>query len=84
MEALDAPNKSEEVKVSEWVVTLLITAVPLLGLIMLFVWGFGGNTNPNKANWAKAALIMYAVLTGLYFLFILTFGAAFMAAGGFD
>jgi len=61
---------------SEWVITLLITAIPLVGLIMLFVWAFGSDTNANKANWAKALLIWYAILLVIYLLIFMLFGAA--------
>ena len=37
---------------------------------MLFVWGFGSNTQPSKANWAKAALIMMGIGIVLSFLFL--------------
>ncbi len=64
------------VKTSDWVLTLFIAAIPLVGLIMLFVWGFGSSTNPNKANWAKALLIWYAILLVIYFFIALVFGVA--------
>ena len=32
--------------VGEWMLTLLILALPLVNIIMLFVWAFGGGTNP--------------------------------------
>jgi hypothetical protein len=64
------------IKLGEWFVTLLIAAIPLVGLIMLFVWSFGGGTNLNKANWAKATLIWVAILTVLYILFFALFGFA--------
>ncbi len=64
------------VKTSDWVLTLFIAAIPLVGLIMLFVWGFGSSTNPNKANWAKALLIWYAILFVLYVFIALIFGLA--------
>lgn len=68
----------------DWVVTMLITFIPMVGFIMLFVWGFSDSANPNKKNWARAALIMLAVSTVLYFLiFVLIFGTM-MAAGGFE
>lgn len=68
----------------DWVVTLLITLIPMVGFIMLFVWGFSDSANPNKRNWARAALIMLAVTTVLYFIiFGLIFGTM-MAAGGFE
>ena len=41
------------VTVGDWVLTYLIAAIPLIGLVMLFVWAFGNDTNPNKANWQK-------------------------------
>jgi succinate dehydrogenase/fumarate reductase cytochrome b subunit len=65
------------VKTGDWFVTLLIAAIPVVGLIMLFVWAFGGGTNPSKANWAKAALIWFAVIIVFYILIALIFGAAF-------
>ena len=64
------------VSIQEWVITLIIAAIPIIGFIMLFVWGFGSSTNENKANFAKAALIVYAIMIGLYLVFILIFGAA--------
>jgi len=68
------------VKTGEWVLTLLITAIPLVGFIMLFVWAFGSGTNESKANWAKATLIWFAIVIGLYALIALMFGAAFLSA----
>jgi hypothetical protein len=64
------------VTMGDWFVTLLITAIPLVGLIMLFVWAFSGGTNINKANWAKAALIWAAIITILYILIFAVFGFA--------
>ena len=68
----------------EWVITLLITLIPMVGFIMLFVWGFSDSANPNKKNWARAALIMLAVSTVLYFILFGLFFGSMMAAGGFE
>jgi len=35
---------------------------------MLFVWGFGSNTNENKKNFARAGLIMTAIMLVLYLI----------------
>ena len=45
------------VGVGDWFVSILITSIPIVNIILLFVWAFGSNTNPSKANWAKAMLI---------------------------
>jgi purine-cytosine permease-like protein len=68
------------VKTGEWVVTLLIMSIPVVGFVMLFVWAFGSGTNESKANWAKAALIWFAVIIGIYMLFAVIFGAALLSA----
>lgn len=70
---------SSVMSLKDWVITLIIASIPLVGFIMLFVWGFGSGTNVNKSNFAKAALIMYAIMIGLYILFMMMFGAALMS-----
>ena len=55
--------------IGDWIITSIILAIPIVGFVMLFVWGFGSNTQPSKANWAKASLIMI----GISFLFIILF-----------
>ena len=64
--------------VGDWILTLFITAIPLIGLVMLFVWAFGSGDNPNKTNYAKGALILYAIMIGIYLVIVIMFGAAFM------
>jgi len=57
----------------EWVITILLTAIPIVGIILLFVWAFGDGENPNKKNWAKANLltvvIVFATVIGLSMAF---------------
>lgn len=50
------------VKVGDWMIATLIVGIPLVGLIMLFVWAFGKDVNENKKNWAKANLIWFAIM----------------------
>jgi hypothetical protein len=68
------------VKTGEWVLTFLITAIPIIGIIMLFVWAFGSKTNESKANWAKATLIWFAILISIYIFFVFIIGATLFAA----
>ena len=55
--------------IGDWVITSLIVAIPIVGFVMLFVWGFGSNTQPSKANWAKATLIMIGISIVIFLLF---------------
>lgn len=50
-------NLEGVVTLGEWMVTLLVAAIPIVNIVMLFVWAFGANTKQSKANWAKASLI---------------------------
>lgn len=80
MENQQAPVMS----VKDWLITTLICAIPLVGFIMLFVWAFGSEGNPNRANWAKAALIWMVIVTVLVFLLWGTIAAIFIGSGGMD
>ena len=56
-------NSNEPISMGEWVLTILLTAIPCICIIMLFVWAFGDtkNTKPSKSNYAKASLIWMAI-----------------------
>ncbi|NCC71966.1 MAG: hypothetical protein EOM06_01095 [Sphingobacteriia bacterium] len=70
------------VTTGDWVLTMLITAIPIVGIIMLFVWAFSSGTNPSKANWAKAALIWMVIGIVIVILFSWIFGTAFLSFFG--
>ena len=61
----------------DWIITFIVLAIPLVNIVMLFVWGFSSSTNPNKSNFCKAYLILALVAIVLFFLFG---GLAFMSA----
>lgn len=70
--------KNESLSLSDWLITLLITAIPFVGFIMLFVWAFSNNIPSSKANWAKATLILLAIGIALAIIILAIFGAAFL------
>jgi len=72
-------NNAPVIRVGEWVLTILLLAIPIVNLVLLFVWGFGGGANPSKANFAKASLIWMAIGIVLTIIFYATFGAAMFA-----
>ncbi len=72
-------EKAEVMKLGEWVVTILITMIPLVNLVMLFVWSFSKGENPNKRNWARANLIWMGVSIIIAILIISSIVALFSA-----
>ena len=79
---METQSQAQVLTVKDWIITILITSIPLVGFIMLFVWAFGSNENPNKANWAKASLIWVAIGMVLAFLLWGTIAAIIFGSGG--
>ena len=44
----------------QWVLTMIVFMIPLVNIIMLFVWAFVRG-NPNRANFCKALLLIYLI-----------------------
>jgi len=84
METIESSNQ-KPMSVKDWLITLLLMAIPVVGIVLLFVYAFGNNENVNKQNWAKAQLIMIGIVLALVIFCLLVFGsifAALMAAKG--
>jgi heme/copper-type cytochrome/quinol oxidase subunit 2 len=77
---LPVPQNERVMSVKDWLITSLILCIPLVGIIMLFVWAFGGDVNKNKQNYAKASLIFVAIAFVVYILIAIVFVSIFAAA----
>jgi hypothetical protein len=81
--AIAAPDQPEKpLTTGEWFVTLLILALPIVGLVMYFVWGFGTTGNVGRRNFCRAALIWLGIglaLGILTMIAILIFGGTLAA-----
>jgi hypothetical protein len=72
----------QPISLGEWMVTILLCAIPIVNIVMLFIWGFSSDTQPSKANWAKASLIWLGIFIVFYILvFMIIFGG--MAASSY-
>lgn len=78
-QAVAAKPPSQSVPITEWIITFFLLAIPLLNIILLFIWSFSSDTNPSKANFAKAYLIILLIFFALTALFAMLFGAALWA-----
>jgi len=45
----------------EFTLMELIARIPIVNLVMFCVWGFGGDGNENKRNWARSRLIWLGI-----------------------
>jgi len=56
-----------------------LSAIPIVGFIMLMVWAFGGSVNLNKKNYARAILLLSLIgVTIWIFIFIIGLAAESM------
>jgi len=75
-------NEHKIPSVGDWMITLLILTVPVVNFIALLYWAFSSDTNPVKANFAKAALVWGLIIVVLWVLFLGALVGAFMGALG--
>jgi len=64
------------VTIKEWVIVFILSAIPIVNIVMIFIWAFGGNANKSIENWAKASLLLFVfsiVLFGIIALFAVVF-----------
>ena len=45
----------------DWFITYIVAMIPVVGMIMLFVWAFSNDTNPNRKNYCRAKLIVVGI-----------------------
>lgn len=45
----------------EWMWSLFLAGIPVIGLIALFVWAFGSSAKVSKRSFARAALLWAAI-----------------------
>jgi Na+/phosphate symporter len=63
----------QPMSIGDWLITFLITMIPLVGFIMMFVWAFGDGSHPSKKTWAQAYLIMIVIVIVLMIIFFTLF-----------
>ena len=67
--------------IGDWVVTRIILALPLVGLIMLLVWALSSDTHPSKKTYCQSTHVFAGcVIAVLLFVGIICGGFAAVAA----
>lgn len=66
---LPGSQGAEVMTTGQFMISILLSGIPLLGFILLLVWAFSKNTNPNKRNWARAQLLFVLIAFILVIVF---------------
>lgn len=56
-----ANNMAPIIKTSVYFWNILVMFIPGINLVMLLIWSFSENLNPNRRNFARAALIWMGI-----------------------
>jgi preprotein translocase subunit SecF len=75
----DNSMSSETVSLGDWILTMILSSIPIVGLIMILVWAFGGGAKPSKKNYARALIIMAIIGIVLGIISSILFAGAFAA-----
>lgn len=73
-------GEQSPVSLGDWMLTYLLMIIPVINIVLLFVWAFGNNTHPSKANWAKANLIWLVIFIVFYMFVFVVLGFGFWKA----
>ena len=64
--------------VGDWLITMILLGIPLVGLVMLLYWSLSSTGNLNRRNYCLATLVIVAVVLLLFIIFALFGGLAML------
>lgn len=71
-------------KTGQWMLTIFLTGIPLVGFILLLVWAFSSDTNPSKSAWARATLLWGVIISVIYVFIYVLLVVIMGLSNGFD
>jgi heme/copper-type cytochrome/quinol oxidase subunit 2 len=63
--------------VLQWFGTFLLMFIPVVNIVLLFIWIFSKKVNRNKRNWALASLFIFVIIIILLIIMYAVFVAYF-------
>jgi hypothetical protein len=63
---VDGHADTRPMTVGEWMLTLLVLAIPLVNFVMYLVWAFSGTGNVNRRNFCRASICWVLIIVGLW------------------
>jgi len=79
-ESTTLPANQQPLTYKQWALNIFLAGLPLIGIILLLVWGLGNDGNIHRKSWAKGMLLIYAIVIVLRVLFFIRFGSIFAMA----
>ncbi|MHC4580698.1 MAG: hypothetical protein ACYS14_04525 [Planctomycetota bacterium] len=73
--------RNSPMSVGEWMITLLVLAIPLVNLIMYLYWALSTSGNVNRKNFCIASILWFFIVMGIAMVFSLLVGGLALIAG---
>ena len=70
-------KNQDTLSVGDWMIVLLLISIPVVNIVMLFIWALSSEANETKSNFAKAALMWFVVSVILWFVFFASLASIF-------
>ena len=55
-------QETRPMTIRDWMITLLVLAIPLVNIIMYLVWACGSSGNVNRKTFCQASLIWFLII----------------------
>ncbi|MGK0465854.1 hypothetical protein [Clostridium sp.] len=62
--------------VGQWLVTMLVMGIPIVGFVLAIIWATGHDVNRSKKTFCQASLIFGAIILVLYGISFAIFAGA--------
>ncbi|MDL2324277.1 hypothetical protein LJC61_03885 [Ruminococcaceae bacterium OttesenSCG-928-A16] len=79
MQYTQQPQVNPDDTLGNWMLTLFLAGIPVVGFILLLVWGFGSNPS-GRRNYARAALIWQIISIVLWGILFAAMGSTIAGA----
>lgn len=71
------PATQADMSVGDWIITMILMAIPIVNIIMLIIWAFDStDIKKSRKTWAIAQLIVSVIFTVLGIISLVVFGSA--------
>ncbi len=71
----------DKLSILDYIIMLIVFQIPFIGLIFMFVWGFGRSYGPNRKNFARAYLIIYVIMYVIAIILAVALAGFFSSVG---
>lgn len=65
--------------IKDWLITLLLLSIPIVGLVLMFVWALSENKTAKK-TYCQAMIVYLLIMIGLITFLVLATGASILTA----